>query len=613
MKRLSFRVVFFIAMFFPLTIPAQNFGSVTNIHKTFPPKIILSQPEAIPGGTYTVGASGDFPTIDSAFNSLSMDGIAGPVTLELTDTMYTSPSDEYGFLLNGPIPGADEYNRVTIEPAVSMNVTVEGSGGGVFTFVNTSYLTMDGISLSGNQSFTVQSIRNTQYVHNQPISFFDNSNHNEVKNLNIMDGDNTYQAAPIGFFVNTSGSVPDSNLVENNIITGGSIGAVIVGMNSTVEPTGNRLTGNFIASETESLRPWGFFIQLCSNTFVENNIIQNLRINGEDVTYGIQVVSCDSTIIRNNVIHDVYNETGPTGSMGIILDGGHDNTVYNNMIYDIRTSPNGQYLTGILIYQETNPKIYYNSIYLSGGGAYASGSTDLYIQSGTDSLDLRDNILINTRVDSPKTATVINDYTSSNITSNYNDLYCSAGPDNYLVGILGTYYKTLEDWETTGQDSNSLFEMPVFRSPDLHIDTTVNTDPGIDSSGTPIAGIESDIDGDLRDPSTPDIGADEFVWHTPVEVLNNNFNVPLKFSLSQNYPNPFNPTTTIKYSLPKSGFTTLKVYDITGREVITLLNDYKEAGSYEIEFNAANLASGVYFYRLNTGNFSAVKKLLFLK
>ena len=181
-----------------------------------------------------------------------------------------------------------------------------------------------------------------------------------------------------------------------------------------------------------------------------------------------------------------------------------------------------------------------------------------------------------------------------------------------MVDIFGTYYNTLADWDTTGHDSNSISEMPHFIDPDLHI--SVSDPTRLESGGIPIPGILTDIDGEARNDTTPDIGADEFQGiRPPVGIISSTFQTPLKFSLEQNYPNPFNPTTKIKYSLPKAAFTTLKVYDITGREVATLLNEYKTAGTYEIQFNASNLASGVYFYRLNTGQFSAVKKLLLLK
>lgn len=95
-----------------------------------------------------------------------------------------------------------------------------------------------------------------------------------------------------------------------------------------------------------------------------------------------------------------------------------------------------------------------------------------------------------------------------------------------------------------------------------------------------------------------------------VEVLDPS---SLTFSLYQNYPNPFNPATTIRFQIPFRQRIELKVFDILGREVTTLLNEEKLAGVYEVTFNGSNLASGVYFYRLKTQDFIASKKLLLLK
>ena len=89
--------------------------------------------------------------------------------------------------------------------------------------------------------------------------------------------------------------------------------------------------------------------------------------------------------------------------------------------------------------------------------------------------------------------------------------------------------------------------------------------------------------------------------------------IPNYFNISQNYPNPFNPTTTISFLIPRTEFVSLKVYDLLGREVATLVNEEKLPGHYEVEFNGMNLPSGVYFYRLQAGNFSQTKKLLLLK
>lgn len=86
-----------------------------------------------------------------------------------------------------------------------------------------------------------------------------------------------------------------------------------------------------------------------------------------------------------------------------------------------------------------------------------------------------------------------------------------------------------------------------------------------------------------------------------------------QFRLEQNYPNPFNPSTVISYSVPTSSFINLKVYDILGNEVTVLVNEEKQAGSYEIDFNATDLNGGVYFYQLTTNNFVDTKKMILIK
>jgi len=90
-------------------------------------------------------------------------------------------------------------------------------------------------------------------------------------------------------------------------------------------------------------------------------------------------------------------------------------------------------------------------------------------------------------------------------------------------------------------------------------------------------------------------------------------NVPDKYSLSQNYPNPFNPVTKINFAIPKSGLVTLKVYDVLGREVSTLVNEIKNAGIYKVDFNASNLSSGMYFYKVSVNGFTDVKKMMLIK
>jgi hypothetical protein len=90
-------------------------------------------------------------------------------------------------------------------------------------------------------------------------------------------------------------------------------------------------------------------------------------------------------------------------------------------------------------------------------------------------------------------------------------------------------------------------------------------------------------------------------------------NAPSTYSLSQNYPNPFNPVTRINFDIPKQGFVTMKVFDILGREVRTLVNEVKSPGKYSVDFNGMELSSGVYFYRLESNGFTDIKRMLLIK
>ena len=95
--------------------------------------------------------------------------------------------------------------------------------------------------------------------------------------------------------------------------------------------------------------------------------------------------------------------------------------------------------------------------------------------------------------------------------------------------------------------------------------------------------------------------------------INEENQILYKYSLNQNFPNPFNPSTRIEYEIPEVSFVTVKVYDVLGNEVATLVNEEKPAGSYEVDFDASSLPTGVYFYQLHAGNFSETKKMVLLR
>ncbi|MDP1995145.1 MAG: T9SS type A sorting domain-containing protein, partial [Ignavibacteria bacterium] len=98
-----------------------------------------------------------------------------------------------------------------------------------------------------------------------------------------------------------------------------------------------------------------------------------------------------------------------------------------------------------------------------------------------------------------------------------------------------------------------------------------------------------------------------------VEDNSNDENSPKSYSLKQNYPNPFNPNTTISYSIANPGLVTVKIFNILGEEILQLVNEYKNSGSYSVNFDASRLSSGIYFYTMNSGSFVSTKKMVVLK
>jgi predicted GH43/DUF377 family glycosyl hydrolase len=571
-------------------------------------------PPLLPG-TYTIGTGGNFATIQDAFDKLSTDGVAGNVTLELIDELYTAPTDSFGFKLNGPILGAGPNSRVTIKPAENKNVVIEGSCQFVLGFINSNYVTLDGVGLSGSTTLSVYNLDNIQYQFNDAVSFLDNSDHNTIKNCTLIsDGFVKGSSGVSLFYINEA---PDSNLIENNFVPRAGAGIYVAGKDQNTRAIGNIIRGNKVGSEVDSLISWGIQDQNTQNSIIEENIVQNInrQWNIGYYTPGINTAYSNGVIIRNNVVHNI-NSGDVWGSVGILVSGeswamGSNNSVYNNMVYDIQCSSINSLsrLAGIQLFNQNNPKVYYNSVYLSGTEANKSGSAALYIYTNVTNADIKNNIFVNTRDESPYCASSIYAPNASQLNSDYNDLYYDdTNNNNCLVRIGSIKYNSLADWQVTTQDLHSYVEMPNFIDPYLHIDSTIAT--YLEARGTPIAGIEFDYDGESRNTLTPDIGADEM---NGIVDVKDETTLPTEYALEQNYPNPFNPSTKISWQLPVGSQQTLKIYDVLGNEITTLIDEYKPAGRYEIEFNASSLPSGVYFYQLKAREFISTKKMILIR
>lgn len=196
---------------------------------------------------------------------------------------------------------------------------------------------------------------------------------------------------------------------------------------------------------------------------------------------------------------------------------------------------------------------------------------------------------------------------------------------NFSALPTGTYnlrVMAIERWvvytSPPGTNGETVFGNVFRKSMPNSTGTSINTAPGTynftftykidpvwkDSSMYTMAFIQNDVDKTIVNSGRPGmlVGIEPYSNETPD-----------RFILEQNYPNPFNPTTNIKFALPKDDNITLKVYDVVGNEVKTLVDGNHKSGSYNIYFDASNLSSGIYFYTLKTSNFTETKKMMLVK
>ncbi len=582
-------------------------------------------------GTYTVGMGGNFSTLDSAFARLNKDGVLGPVTLLLTDSLYDATSHESGsFRLTGPIAGAGPASRITIRPADHVALTIQGNGSAALHFEQVSYLTLDGIQLQGDTRLKVRALYNGTFLYNDAIDFWGNCDHNIIQNLSVCSDDITRQGIAVALigYDNNSGS-PDSCLLSGLSITSGAYGIYLYGP-ASMKLKGNVIRNNHIGSPIDSLIALGIYNDFSSEgTVIEYNHIENLRLPGingpSSVLIGIALNGSRNSIIRNNIVHNIrkYDANYVTGirATGLSNERGLNNWIYNNKVWDItNSSEQCTELAGILAKYQDSLKVDYNTVILpeSGDTPPSGGSQALWFQSTALYPTVRNNILVNARTDSPHVSVAIKFDTPVHL-SEHNDLVVGTSGRANIASLNSALYKTLADWQGTLNDVHSVSICPCFCTMHMHIDTTTAVMNALEGKGTPIAGIFTDFEGRERSSTSPDIGADEFDKTTGVS--SDRTGIPETFSLSQNYPNPFNPTTTIRYALPSSANVKLNVYDLLGREIATLVNEEQSAGWKEVEWNARQtnggqasaFSSGIYFYKLEVGSFAEVKKLILLK
>jgi hypothetical protein len=335
----------------------------------------------------------------------------------------------------------------------------------------------------------------------------------------------------------------------------------------------------------------------CPRAIISNNVF---RRNLGAWAGPIVIRENGSSIISGNIITDNVGQTAAGG--GICIETGASPRIENNII----TSNFAPYGGGILCWQNTNAVLLNNTIANNsanqGGGIFCTENSDPVLVN---------NILYG------NTSAYGGQVCIYDVESDPHFLYCDiqGGKEGFSGAGAGVSH--------TGRYENNIDADPLFinaGSEDYRLsDASPCIGAGVDSievSGVWYHPPPTCFGGNARPSpagSKHDLGAYENPLGTPLVGVEHESRIPAQFVIHQNYPNPFNPSTTITYALPKSSDVRLSVCDMLGREVSVLVNERKDAGVHEVKFDASGLASGVYLYRLQAGEFVQTRKLVLLQ
>jgi hypothetical protein len=435
-------------------------------------------------GTYTIGSGGNYPSFGAALVSMQNCGISGPV-------IFNVLSGTYNEQLNMPvINGISSVNTVTFQSASGNYADV------IVQYAATAAANNFVVKLNGSSylNFKNMTLQATGTAYATVINYSGNSTFDTFMGNKLKGITTTSTSVDFAIVYSPSGTAPDSVMTfDGNIIENGSFGFYLYGQGSAA----NQLENKTVIRNNQLINQYYKGVYLYYHNaplIVSNNVTTNTTTT---LFYGIQLYYCDNKIqILKNTI------SIPNSGNGIYLyycDGisGAEGLTANNAINV--GGVNNSY--GIYDYYSTYQNIYYNSINVFANSATARA---MGLLGSTSYLNhrFRNNVFAYTGPNSAGMAFYVGT-TAMVSSSDFNDLY-STGTN---IGYWGANQANLAAWQTaSSQDANSTSINPNFISnTNLH---TFNS--GLNNLATPIVGITDDIDGDIRNVSTPDIGADEF-------------------------------------------------------------------------------------------------------
>jgi hypothetical protein len=452
--------------------------------------------------THTVAASGTI-----TFISLSGSATTGPVNTNINNNTFTNltvnTTGSVTFISNSwprPANGVINVNNNSIVTAFNKT----GAGGTVFFYDNFG---------------------------SSPSSVTETNSGNNFSNLTFTG------ATTISGWRSGDGTTPGSRkTVTNNTfsnIVGGSSAVTILNVTFSDNTfASNNVSGNIISNITAAAAITGITSSAQNQNFF-NNTISGLSSTGAAAVTAISITGGTTQNVYKNKIYSIEANNASGTVNGILISGGTTVSVYNNLIGDLRapvTSSTTDAIRGINITSTTtssNINVYYNSVYISASSSGANFSTSGIFHTTsttatTAALDMRNNVIVNTSTPNGTGVTVAYRRSSTTLTnyastSNNNDFYAGTPGAANLIFYDGTNSdQTIAAFKTrvSPREAASFTENPPFistsgSSPNfLHISTSTPTQ--LESGGQPIGGITDDYDGEVRNASTPDVGADEF-------------------------------------------------------------------------------------------------------
>ena len=497
-------------------------------------------------GTYTVGVGQDFPTLTAAISSYNTSCLAGDVVFELTDAVYST--NEIFPLSIFKNPTSDYNKTLTIKPVGGVQSIISGAPeSGVLYIYGAEFINIDGVN-SGGTSLVIRN-NNTNNpsaaIHISSAELGKGAKDISIKNCVLETGSNTNQNS-FGIFIGGS-PLSVSNLgidnyniqIENNVIRKSYYG--IFNNSISTDPLDFLVIyGNTIGADEPSsyVTYRGIDLSYVNYAYISNNVIKNMKINFDATNIAMNFNSgINYGYITNNKISGIWSEnlTGK-GAYGINFSSSlnvSNNTLANNFISDIKTINYGDGQTnsnlnnafGIRLSGGIGTKIYYNSVNLFGNiTSLSQGNNTVPLSSAlvvtnnsVTGLDVRNNIFNNRQTFNSGVPKIYSVWVPSGfLFSNFNnnDYYGTNGTSGnlttYKVGRIGSNdYTSLANWRTgSGQDANSVNVLPVFVSnTDLHL--VAASSGGLNANAVSLFDIGVDIDGDFRNGTSPDIGADE--------------------------------------------------------------------------------------------------------